>query len=167
VHTVLALLGSAVFSSVWVFPHSHAYFNALVGGPTHGHDHLLGSNIDWGQDILLLSDWARDHPERPLDGMAYSLNWLIDREVLGLPDEEPPRRFPDELPITEEAKASFGPQPGRYAVFVRPLREAEMRFAYFREFEPVEILAYTIHIYELDEEDVAAYWRNRRAVQPH
>ena len=65
--------------------------------------------------------------------------------------------------MTEEARASFGPQPGRYAVFVRPLREAEMRFDYFRDFEPVEILGYTIHIYELDEADVANYWRNRDA----
>jgi hypothetical protein len=161
--TVLLLAGSAVFTSVWVFPHSHAYFNALVGGPMRGHEHLLDSNIDWGQDILVLSDWAREHPDKPLDGVAYSLNWLIDHEVLGLPDQEPPRGLPADMPMTEEARASFGPQPGRYAVFVRPLREAEMRFDYFRDFEPVEILGYTIHIYELDEADVANYWRNRDA----
>jgi hypothetical protein len=161
---VLLLLGSSVASSVWVFPHSHAYFNSLVGGPIHGHDHLLDSNIDWGQDILLVSNWARDHPDKPLDSMAYSLDWLIDNAVLGLPAEEPPKGYPEGLVVTDEDQANFGPQPGRYAVFVRPLREADQRYAYFRAFEPTEILGYTVHIYELDEEDVANYWKDRTAV---
>jgi hypothetical protein len=34
-----------------------AYFNELVGGPTHGQDYLVDSNFDWGQNGKLLKDW--------------------------------------------------------------------------------------------------------------
>jgi hypothetical protein len=54
-----ALLWS-VESSLWYYPHSLSYFNELVGGPKHGHEHLLDSNIDWGQDLLYstLAIWS-------------------------------------------------------------------------------------------------------------
>lgn len=39
-------------SSMWIYPHSLSYFNETVGGPLNGSQHLLGSNIDWGQDFL-------------------------------------------------------------------------------------------------------------------
>lgn len=165
-HIAHGFLASAVAASLWVFPHSHAYFNAFVGGPNHGHDHLLDSNIDWGQDILLLSEWAQEHPDKPLDGIAYSLDWLVDYEALGLPADEPPKGYPDQLAVTDEVKASFGPRAGRYAVFVRSLREADQRFSYFRQFQPVEILGYTIHIYELSENDLANYWGTRIVREP-
>jgi hypothetical protein len=52
--TLLALtLGSAMFSLVTIYPHQLAYFNELAGGPRNGHKYLLGSSLDWGQDLLL------------------------------------------------------------------------------------------------------------------
>lgn len=44
-------------SSLWHVPHSLAYFNAFAGGPRNGPEHLLNSNIDWGQDLLNLERW--------------------------------------------------------------------------------------------------------------
>ncbi|WP_194242503.1 ArnT family glycosyltransferase [Gimesia benthica] len=41
-------------SSITTFPHSLSYFNIYAGGPFGGPNHLLGSNIDWGQDLLFL-----------------------------------------------------------------------------------------------------------------
>jgi hypothetical protein len=43
-------------SSMMVFPHSLSYFNMLAGGPFGGPRHLLGSNVDWGQDLLFLQE---------------------------------------------------------------------------------------------------------------
>ncbi len=37
-------------SSLWIYPHSLSYFNESIGGPLNGPEHLLGSNVDWGQD---------------------------------------------------------------------------------------------------------------------
>ena len=45
----------AVASSLWVYPHSLSYFNEAAGGPAGGHNHLVDSNIDWGQDLLFLA----------------------------------------------------------------------------------------------------------------
>jgi hypothetical protein len=45
------LLCWALTSSLWFFPHNLSYFNELVGGPRNGSDYLLGSNVDWGQDL--------------------------------------------------------------------------------------------------------------------
>lgn len=41
-------------STVWIYPHCLSYFNEAVGGPLRGAEHLLGSNLDWGQDLLYL-----------------------------------------------------------------------------------------------------------------
>ncbi|MFV0446013.1 MAG: hypothetical protein ACK5Q5_20750 [Planctomycetaceae bacterium] len=45
-----ALLGT-VGSSLRAYPHQLAYFNESAGGPHNGWRHLLGSSLDWGQDI--------------------------------------------------------------------------------------------------------------------
>jgi|GEM_PF-268083 len=79
--TGAALLWS-VASSLSVYPHSLAYFNWLAGGPRHGHDHLISSNIDWGQDLLYLRQWQQEHPEaRPLH-LAY--HGFVDPQALGI-----------------------------------------------------------------------------------
>ena len=53
-----------------------SYFNEAAGGPRRGHEHLLDSNIDWGQDLFLLKRWADRHTEaRPL---AVAYHGLID-----------------------------------------------------------------------------------------
>jgi hypothetical protein len=49
---LVATLGSwLIASSLWIYPHSLSYFNEAIGGPLNGAEHLLGSNIDWGQDL--------------------------------------------------------------------------------------------------------------------
>lgn len=46
-----------IASSLWIYPHSLSYFNESIGGPLNGPYHLLGSNTDWGQDLLYLKKW--------------------------------------------------------------------------------------------------------------
>jgi hypothetical protein len=53
-----ALLGT-VGSTLWNYPHQLAYFNELAGGPYNGWRHLLGSSLDWGQDVVGLGELAR------------------------------------------------------------------------------------------------------------
>lgn len=63
--TVAAVvLGSlVVFAPPWrpalVYPHYLAYFNELAGGPRNGYKRLVDSNLDWGQDLKRLAEWAR------------------------------------------------------------------------------------------------------------
>jgi hypothetical protein len=49
-------------ANLWIYPHYLSYFNELIGGPARGHLYLVDSNLDWGQDLLRLAKYAREHP---------------------------------------------------------------------------------------------------------
>jgi hypothetical protein len=68
----------SIASSLGVYPHSLSYFNELVGGPANGHAHLLDSNIDWGQDLLLLKEWLDAHPEASPLGLAANRQHIVN-----------------------------------------------------------------------------------------
>ena len=51
----LAVIGTAA-STLRAYPHQLAYFNEITGGPYNGYKHLLGSNFDWGQDLLTMNE---------------------------------------------------------------------------------------------------------------
>ena len=51
-----------VLSSLWSYPYSLSYFNESVGGPLKGPKHLLGNNVDWGQDLRYLKWLLTSHP---------------------------------------------------------------------------------------------------------
>jgi len=56
-----------IISSLSVYPHSLSYFNELAGGSINGWKHLDYSNIDWGQDMILVKEWVEQHPDaKPL-----------------------------------------------------------------------------------------------------
>ncbi len=57
VFALLCVAGSAT-SSLRIHPHSLAYFNEAAGGPENGWRHMLGSNLDWGQDLPFLPEWS-------------------------------------------------------------------------------------------------------------
>ena len=52
------LLLFQVYSVTSVFPHFLAYFNEAVGGAEMGHNYVVDSNLDWGQDLRRLDSWA-------------------------------------------------------------------------------------------------------------
>jgi hypothetical protein len=61
-----------VVSTLWIYPHSLSYFNESVGGPLNGAKHLLGSNVDWGQDLRYLKWWwARNNHGQETFHLAY------------------------------------------------------------------------------------------------
>lgn len=45
------VLASHLAVAVWLCPEHLRYFNVAVGGQRHGHEVLLDSNLDWGQDL--------------------------------------------------------------------------------------------------------------------
>jgi hypothetical protein len=67
----MILLIWSVASSLNVYPHSLSYFNELVGGPQGGADHLLHSNIDWGQDLQYLGRWIKSNRDMTADEPVY------------------------------------------------------------------------------------------------
>jgi hypothetical protein len=50
-----------VYSALSIYPNYLAYFNEIAGGPGNGPHHLTDSNIDWGQDLILLKKYMDEH----------------------------------------------------------------------------------------------------------
>lgn len=165
---VACLLAWSIAGSLSVYPHSLSYFNEIAGGPENGHEYLLDSNIDWGQDLLDLKRWLDDHPKaRPL-GLAY-FN-VIDPKIVGIEFSLPPIALkPGE---TTASGGRFGPHPGYFAVSVNFLHGMEFSvsngmggqvqigahdFSYFRRFAPIARAGYSIYIYHItpDQSDAA------------
>ena len=48
--------------SAW--PNYIAFFNAPSGGTRNAVFKLSDSNLDWGQDLKLLADWHKEHPDK-------------------------------------------------------------------------------------------------------
>lgn len=161
---VIALACNAA-SVARIHPHELSYFNELAGGPENGWWHLMESNIDWGQDLLLLKRWIDDHPSaRPLSLALYS---GLDPRLVGL--DHPlvpfgPGTEADILPTPER----LGPQPGWFAVSVNLRSGLRFRiyddagrsfvlprgaFRYFERFRPVDRVGYSIYIYRISLEE--------------
>jgi len=80
----LLLLWSAA-SSLWIYPHSLSYFNESIGGPLNGPKHLLGSNVDWVQDLRYLIDWFDQQKENSAGELALVMDaGFLDVRSLGL-----------------------------------------------------------------------------------
>lgn len=68
---VVAVASLFVFAPPWnpapMFGHHLAYFNELAGGPRNGYEHLVDSNLDWGQDLPALERWLEaNHVTEPV-----------------------------------------------------------------------------------------------------
>ncbi len=148
--TVVAALTWTVGSSLWIYPHTLSYFNETVGGPRYGDKHLLGSNIDWGQDLLYLRDWVDSHPTIELDGVALTCS---SPTTLARHSELPPPPFGAEMKgsirVARRRAMQCGPLPGWYAVSVNQIRGRQKEYRYFLRFAPVATAGYSIHIYHI------------------
>ncbi len=94
---VVVLLGLFAVDSWRIRPHYLSYFNALAGGPEKGYEHLVGSSIDWGQDLPALAEWLeRNRSPEPVY-VAYlgtaipayygiDARWLFSYFPLDVPD---------------------------------------------------------------------------------
>jgi 4-amino-4-deoxy-L-arabinose transferase-like glycosyltransferase len=76
----LTLLLWSVVSSWWIYPHSLSYFNESIGGPLNGPKHLLGSCVDWGQDLRYMQQMlAGQSRRRPIVVACLSHARITDK----------------------------------------------------------------------------------------
>ncbi|QDT97710.1 hypothetical protein V144x_31910 [Gimesia aquarii] len=115
-----------ICSSLYLSPHTLAYFNEVAGGPRHGHEHLLGTNISVGQDLAALEEWCSNHPK------AGPFIAAIDSPV-------PKRHWKVPLVDNENLLASAHQQNVRpiwYAISVNQLWSRDRRFVFLRHQTP-------------------------------
>ena len=58
---ILVLLGWYLLEFVSVYPYYLTYFNQFAGGPSGGHNYVVDSNLDWGQDLWRLGDFVKQN----------------------------------------------------------------------------------------------------------
>jgi 4-amino-4-deoxy-L-arabinose transferase-like glycosyltransferase len=148
------LLTWAIVSSLVVYPHSLSYFNELAGGPAGGIYHLSSSNIDWGQDLLLLADWKRQHA--PNERIYLGYLGRVNPAYAGIDFEA--------APLGQRGQQPPVMKPGWYAISVaylqgrgyriqsphgRWIHVPEMALAYFRQRKPDGRVGYSIYLYRV------------------
>jgi 4-amino-4-deoxy-L-arabinose transferase-like glycosyltransferase len=148
--TVIVALGLVLATeSLRAHPNYIAFFNAPSGGPEGGFRLLGDSNLDWGQDLRLLADWKRNHPDERLYvsyfGMADPGFYL--GSYAALPGNSSSQSLP-QLPR----------EPGVLAISASNLRgiylDPPTRAMYrdlYEQHEPMEVLGGTIYLYRFDQ----------------
>jgi hypothetical protein len=154
---VRAMLGVlclfAVVEGTLVYPHFLAFFNRFGGGPSHGYEYLVDSNLDWGQDLKPLKKWMDKNNVQHINlayfGTADPAYYKINCTHL------PGAPFFDEQFVKK-------PQlPGYVAISATNLRgvyfDERWRDFYkpLLEMEPVAVIGYSIHVYWVER----PWWR--------
>lgn len=144
-----ALCLLAIGEFALVCPHYLAFFNQLVGGPSHGHEYLVDSNLDWGQDLKGLKQWMDQHDVHHINlsyfGTADPVYYKIDCTYL------PGGPFYD---TQRETRPTL---PGFVAVSVTNLRglyfPEAMRGLYqpLLNMQPAAVIGYSIYVYRVDQ----------------
>ncbi len=90
----IAIIACLLWNGVAVLAIRPSYLcfgNELVGGPIGAQKIFLGSNFDWGQDLLRLKRWADENPQaRPLAVAYYG---PMAPSEIGLPEDRVPASF--------------------------------------------------------------------------
>ena len=84
------LLAWLAFETASVHPNYLTYFNQTVGGPSRGHEYALGSNLDWGQDLIQLREFMREEQIEELRLLYYG---RVDPALYGIDYVVPRRRL--------------------------------------------------------------------------
>ncbi|MGO8745140.1 MAG: ArnT family glycosyltransferase [Thermoguttaceae bacterium] len=147
----LAALAWSVASSLWIYPHSVSYFNELAGGPLGGHRCLVDANIDWGQDLSRLKDWADEHPEAEPLHVAY--HYSVSAELMRIQVHCPPKYPEPDRQRSRSEAVEIGPSPGWYAMSIHGIHSSTERNGYFLWFHPVATAGYSIYIYHITLEE--------------
>jgi 4-amino-4-deoxy-L-arabinose transferase-like glycosyltransferase len=148
---IVLALGLAA-ETLAAYPNYIAFFNAASGGPRGGLQLLGDSNLDWGQDLKLLAEWHRRHPERELYASFFT---SVDPAAYGLSDY----RNTLMADAYGAPMAQVQPGPGRVLAISatnlqasyapdRALREAMRQIR--EQLEPIEVLGGTVYLYDLD-----------------
>jgi hypothetical protein len=141
----VGLLAVQGCSSIAVAPEYLSYFSPLVGGASQGHEFLVDSNLDWGQDLPQLRDTLRRlkyrHVLLKYFGTALPQAYGLDVDVL----ESNPA-----LPLVDY---------DGFAVSVTHLHGLYLSgdlFAGFRHLKPVARAGHTIVVYDLHDPAASA-----------
>ena len=129
---------------VSIYPDFLAYFNEAVGGPRHGHEYLVDSNLDWGQDLKGLARYVEEHN---IGAINLGYFGAADPKFYGLRY----RKLPAYNFIDDDLPANAVPE--YWAISATTLsgvyHSDTNAYEMFRRLEPVAVIGHSIFIYRL------------------
>jgi hypothetical protein len=131
-----------VVEACQAWPNYLAFFNAPSGGSQGGLQLLGDSNLDWGQDLPLLAQWQKDHPNRIL---YLSYFGMADPEAYGIVYKNLPGGYPFGPPVGQPNL------PGILAISATNLQGVYIdpnMYKALREKPPLDVLGGTIYLYK-------------------
>jgi hypothetical protein len=144
---LLAALALLAGSSLRYSPHDLAYFNELVGGPAHGSEWLVDSNLDWGQDLIALRDTLH---RAGVEQVYLSYFGLALPEWYGIRDQalpSPHHMQPPGEPVPADQR------PAWLAISLTDLRGAYFgdanRYEWLRTRTPIKTCGFSIAVYDI------------------
>lgn len=131
------LIGWFLIETAMIYPHHLSYFNELIGGPKNGHQYLLDSNIDWGQDFLRLKKYMKDNN---LDSAYLRYFGKADWDYYGVKGYA--------VPTTKEVLKN-GPPNGVVIISLTPLFLFNTQeFSWLLDYAPTDRIGYSIRVYD-------------------
>jgi hypothetical protein len=150
---VAVVLVGLMVESVGAFPDYIPFFNVAAGGKRGGIKLLADSNLDWGQDLKLLSAWQRRHPDTKLyllyfgtaDPSYYNIRYTL---MPGYPFSPPsePVNTPGVIAISAFYLSLINATLLHLhaPIDLGPLREA---YQWTRDAEPLDVLGGSIYLF--------------------
>ena len=103
----------------------------LNPGLAHGRRHLIDSNLDWGQNDLVLLNWLKERPEI----------CEIKTALWG--------SYPDDHLPVPESKEPESLKHGWFAISVNHLYDRERKYRYLLEYQPYYVIDNCIYVFHL------------------
>jgi hypothetical protein len=120
----------AITSSLSSWPRCHSYFNELAH-QMFDDPPLLESNLEWGEDLAMASNWLARHP------LARPVYFAVMTDDLA---RRMPLAWQPALPRLSE---------GWYVVSLQRLLDPRDRYAFLRRQRPVAVLGASLRVYYL------------------
>ena len=140
--TCAACVGWFAMSSLSAHPHYLPYFNEIAGGADNGIEWLDDSNVDWGQDLILLRTFLE---ETELEGVRVTPMAEYDPSFYGLEAEIVPAQ------VSLSLLSRPNPPPGVYAVSAHLLNRVRMdptaTVDPLTDLTPLVVLGHTIYVF--------------------
>jgi len=152
----ILILWQAV-SVISIYPHFLAYFNELAGGPSQGYIYTVDSNLDWGQDLKRLAQWADKN--LPAGRQVYvdyfgggNSQYYLKEKYAPWEGQRNPEEFPKGNYLAVSATLLQGgrgePAPG----FNQPTGY----YRWLNKYTPITKIGYSIFVYRIEETNVSS-----------
>jgi len=134
----------AEFASV--YPYYLTYFNEIAGGPAGGYRYVTDSNLDWGQDLYRLGQWAKQNNIKKIN-LDY-FGWADQRYYLG----DTFSWIVGGQYTNREAFLRDNPQGGYIAVsatYYQQSLHSNSDYAWLEKIKPLTVIGHSIFVWEI------------------